>query len=49
MKITARQQIKTRQVEHLPEERGKSLKLLLGSENIFICVGTRNVNKIFSD
>jgi hypothetical protein len=29
MKITLRQQIKTKQVEHLPEEREKSLKLLL--------------------
>ena len=49
MKITVRQQIETKQVDHLPEERGKSLKLLLGSENIFFCVGIRNINKIFSD
>jgi hypothetical protein len=48
MKITFRQQIKTKQVEHLPKERGKSLKLL-GSENIFICVGIRNINKNVSD
>jgi hypothetical protein len=49
MKITVRQQIKTKQVKHLPEESRKSLKLLLGSENIFICVGIRNTNKMFSD
>jgi len=49
MKITVRQQIKTKKSEHFPEEGSKSLKLLLGSENIFICVGIHNINKIFSD
>jgi len=49
MKITVRQQIKTKKVEHLPEEGNKSLKLLLGNENIFIFVGISNINKIFSD
>jgi len=47
MKIAVRQQQK--KVEHLTEEGSKSLKLSLGSENIFICVDILNINKIFSD
>jgi hypothetical protein len=49
MKITVRQQTKAKQVECMPKERGKTLKLLLGSENIFIFVGICIINKVLSD